>query len=1057
MANLDVFSASAGSGKTFTLARKVIDILVRNPAAYAHTLAVTFTNKATAEMKERIVGDLFLITNGADDDQRRRQIVDYHLNSTALDEPTLIDRCKSALRYILYDFSHFSVSTIDHFVLRVLRSFAYEQGLTANYAVSVDTEDVIDAAYTDMMESLADNQDLCGHLIKMSEANLEEKGVWGIESGIMRMAKPLLSDKGDNFKIGTLNLDDFKKLEALLKKREAEAYLRAYELAKELDNGVKTSGINGFRANAFTFLDGIQDVDLSDGGVVRQKEFKKKAMALISKLSNPRKDLINKTATGDVDKFKAFLEGVKSRAQELACAATTAKKVRENIGTMAVMSSFACKAKDVQDRNNIHIISTSGALLRDLIDDCPIPFIYEKTGSRFDTIMIDEFQDTSRVQYENFEPLLRNSLAQGHDCLIVGDVKQSIYRFREGDWRLLGQRLEADFSEARHRPLSDNFRSRSEIVRLNNAIFAALPSILDSALPEAANPSDTMAAMYAESRQTPRKPAGGFAKLEILSYKEGTENLMKEIIDGEMLDAVRFYHDVQGYSYSDICVLVRQNKGGANVISRLSSEGIPVMSADSLFVLSSDATCAIVDAMRFVATGETVPLFSAVRVYAGVDDISLLTRDWETYKAEWGERFEALRDLGVVEMAGELVNLLDETVRNEQMPYIDAFLQRLRDSIANGASGLDAFLRLVRENGGKWTLEASSGDDAVRVMTIHKAKGLEFKVVMIPYANVSLQNRSDDIIWVPAEKLDMTDDAWRGCKLPVKVTKELSQTAFATEYAEERRAIVEDELNTLYVALTRPTDVLLAWASTKEVASSESVGYMGRHLCKLVKDFAGAEGFHKTEDTMEIENGDKPVSVTVLTLSCGTPPKNESPRAAPAEPMPVRMAHLYRPSASPSINTEVEMGEYERREDMISYGLTMHGIMQSVDTSADLHGAVEAAVTDGLVLPADAPRLEAEMSARMTNPRIAPWFDGSMTDVWAETAMVGPDRRLRPDRIMRSAEGETVVVDYKFGRFERSEHVEQVRQYKAWLADAGFGSVRAYLWYYTLDKVVEVE
>lgn len=1066
MAHLDVFSASAGSGKTYTLARRVIDILVRNPADYAHILAVTFTNKATGEMKERIVGDLNLMVCGDADNAKRKQLIDYHMKSNGIDEPTLVDRCKVSLRNILYDYSHFSVSTIDHFVQRLIRSFAYEQGLTSNYAVSIDSDEVIEAAWTDMIESLTQQPELSKHLVHMAEERLAEGKSWVVAEDIKKMGKSLLSDKREFFNIETLTLAHFKALDSELTSRERDMLRQAYEIAIKFKNKVQSSGVTGLDKRTFPdkFFEAIpQQIPIIKDNQQRiAKETRDFATSIIEKFANLKDSFLNKTAKGPIDELRAFADGIREEAKTLSLNYFTTRAVKANVSTMAVMSSFARNVATVEERENKRSISSSGSILRDLIDDCPVPFIYEKSGNRFDTIMIDEFQDTSRVQYENFAPLLRNSLAEGHDCLVVGDVKQSIYRFREGDWRLLGQRVEAEFDESRHCPLSDNFRSRREIVMFNNAVFNALPTLLDSALPEPENPADTMAAMYSESRQTPQKPEGGYAMMRVVSIPNDktNKNAAKEYVERQLIDAIKLYHDEKKYPYSDICVLVRMNKDGANVVARLSAEGIPVMSADSLFVMKSNATQGMADAMRYISTGEVTPLFAAVKAFTGEDDVALLARDWDALSAQWGERFEALRGLGLVEMAGELVNMMSETMRNEQMPYIDAFMQKMRDSIADGAANLDDFLRLVAGNADRWPLDASSGDDAVRVITIHKAKGLEFKVVLIPYAELDLSKSHDDMLWASTDKLGLTDEAWRGCSLPIKCAKELPKSAFAPEYAAEKRAKVEDELNAFYVALTRPTDALMVWAVNTVMKSSDSVGNMGRYLCSFIDDAVLPDGFVKEEEVLSGEpaEGDEPqLTARVQTLSLGAPPQCTSPSEAPPPSMSVSMAHSFRPSASPSINTQVEMGEYERREDMVSYGLTMHGILESVNTVSDLHDAISAAVTDGLVLPADAQKLETEMSTRMTDPRVAQWFDGSMPDVWAETTMIGPARRLRPDRIMRSASGETVIVDYKFGRAERREHVEQVQQYMSWLAEAGFSSIRAFLWYYTIDKIVEVK
>ena len=1062
LAQLNVYSASAGSGKTYTLARTVIDILARNPLSYDHILAVTFTNKATAEMKERIVGDLHLMVSGDADDKKRRDLIDHHVKSTGLDEKTLIERCQIALRGILYDYGRFSVSTIDRFVQRVLRAFAYEQGLTANYALSLENDEIVQAAMTDMMESLAEHEELCAHLVKMAQDKLEEENGWSIEKEIKKMGMLLLDNDRDNLAdSGAMTIGDIDLLKKELGAKERNLFMRIYDLAAELASERKRCAITDVHKRNYPqdMLDAMPANNLSQGETGFPSGFRKWAEDAKDKLLKLNEKLVNKKSQGLVAEFVAKMESIKDETSNIVHELNSITAIRKNLNTIAVMGDLAQHISSVEERENRHSLSTSGDMLRELIDDCPVPFIYEKCGARYDTIMIDEFQDTSHTQYENFDPLLRNSLAEGHDCLIVGDVKQSIYRFRQGDWRLLGQRVAADFPETNYKPLSDNYRSLKEIVTFNNTIFAKLPAVMDEDVATQADPSDTMVAMYADSQQTPHKPAGGYASIRIFKAGKDNSQATREYANKQFIEALRMFHDEKGYPYSDICVLVRKKTDGEKVIEQLGNEGIPVMSEDSLLVMNSYATQFMSDAMRYVSTGEQVPLFAAVRSLTG-SDVADLTRKWDAERETWAGKFDELRGLGLVEMGGELINMMPEAMRNEQMPYIDAFMQNMRDEICNGITTLDAFLKTVEDNEGKWILSAASGEDAVRIMTIHKSKGLEFKVVLIPYTDWSIKNHTNpSTIWVPIDRLGLEGEAWKGRMFPVKHdAKTLDNSLFSPESAAETRAIYEDNINTIYVAFTRPTDALMVWGVY--TISGSMADKLGKAVVIADETVDGlvkkVENIANEPITMPDGTEDS-VSADVYSLEIGTPPSYHDKKPEPLPSIDVPMAHAYRPSSSPAINTQVEMGEYERRADMVSYGLTMHGILESVTTMTDLPNAISHAVTCGLVLPFDATKLEEELNRRLTAPTIAPWFDGSMTDVWAETTMIGPDRRLRPDRIMRSPSGETVIVDYKFGRAERPEHIEQVRQYMAWLSDAEFPNIKAYLWYYTLGKVVEVE
>lgn len=1063
---LKVYSASAGSGKTYTLARDVIDQLILDPSSYERLLAVTFTNKATGEMKERIVGDLHLMVAGDAADPKRRALLDHHAASTGLDEPALLRRCDAALRKILNDYGRFSVSTIDRFVQRLLRSFAYEQGLSANYALVLDNDDLVAGAIDNMMESLSTDAELRGHIISMTEDRMDESGRWAIDREIRKLGKMLLDDKGANIPDDKNLLAHLRDLASQLRDLQTRSFFKMRDEALRLAESTERCGISQPKKTSFKSIQGVLDSippSTPPQTATERNDLQQWAENAANKFTTSltREKLVAKATKGDVDSWEKDIDSVRTAVRQHYGLAAAAGLVRSNIKTLAVMGKLNLHIAEIEQNENTRALGSSGLMLRELIDGCSVPFIYEKCGARYDTIMIDEFQDTSRVQYENFKPLLENSLGEDHDCLIVGDVKQSIYRFREGDWQLLGKQVAQDFKETVRKPLSHNFRSRREIVELNNETFSVLPQVLDDFLqPEDEGGTtadrDTMEAMYGDSRQEPRKEGGGYARIEILQV-DGDKNFKtaQERTRSEFLAALKRLHDENGYSYSDICILVRNKKNGKDAIGLLGAEGIPVMSDDSLLVMNSDATICLADAMRYISSGERTPLFSAAKTLTGLD-VASLAREWETIGAEWAARLDALRGLGLVEMAGELINLLPADVRDKELPFLDAFMQRLRESIANGVGTLDDFVRVVNNEEDKWVLSATSGNEAVRVMTIHKSKGLEFKVVLIPDLDWEMVHKGDDgFIWVPVDRMGLPDERWNGLRVPVNLKKELAGTVFDKEYADELRAIFEDNLNTVYVALTRPTDVLMAWGAYAKPNESKSQGRISRYVLDALERLGAT-----TEDA-SFETGDKTLACRRVVREIGTMPQKDAlhPAVQPTTPtahMDIPMAHLYSPSASPAINTQVEMDEYERRTDMVSYGLTMHSLLASVTTADDIDKVVGDAVTDGLVLEADAPRVVAELRERMSEPDVAQWFDGSMTDVWAETTMAGPDRRLRPDRIMRSGDGRTVVVDYKFGRTERREHAQQVRLYVEWLREAGFANVEAHLWYYTLGKVVRV-
>lgn len=1106
MAQLKIFSASAGSGKTYTLARQVIDLLVADPRSYAHVLAVTFTNKATGEMKERIVGDLDLMANGADGDPAREGLLSVHVGmcrSRGDEEATrakVVGRAKTALMNILLDYGQFSVSTIDRFVQRVIRSFAYEQGLPSNYGLQLDTEPVIDSAVDDLMESLATDSELRKLVIAMTEEAIDTEKAWNLaESQIAKIGKALL-DEGANVAPGVLSPGNISALRKAMEARRGEAVRAVIGVVHDIQARLSALGsvkLNGNKRRFVALVNAeIPDADASDGG----REAAMFAADAIETLADLDADtVVTKQYRDAASGFVGFVKESVAKMDGLRRQLNTAEGVLANVKVIGVMGRLANFIRDVEARNNKMNMSGSGKLLSDLIDDCPVPFVYEKIGVRYDTIMIDEFQDTSFTQYGNFRPLLSESLSEGHDCLLVGDVKQSIYRFRGGDWQLLGRRVQNDFvSQAELLPLNDNYRSKSQIVNFNNALFATLPGVMDRSLYSGGLVSregrtDVLEVMYDGAAQNPKKGDDGYVRMSIISVPSAGKELARKFVENDYVSALK---DVlsHGYSYSDVCILVRKATEAQAVIERLGRESwngepIPIMSDDSLFVMSSDATLCLADVMRYLVTGERAPLFAALKTLRGVTEEAL--GEEFARGGDMGAEIDELRGLGVLELIGEVVNRMPKQLRDAESLYIDAFRQQIMEALKDGDSDISSLVRRIDDNKRKWTVWATSSRPAVKIMTIHKSKGLEFKVVIIPNCDWELENfKGKSSIWCPADRLDIP--SWRGGVLPLTYNKNLADSDFKEDYVAEREQLFADNLNMAYVAFTRPKDVLLAWGvkavpktDKAKVGSVEASGSIAKYLSSAFEEMTGDAAGRLSLSQVSVDEDARPSDdggVAVLDVCAYVDGKLPSVEVATGvvanvAQLNVEVAHSCDPASRFKINAEAEsriLSDAEEEDDaggaagtralMISVGLTNHSILERVISLADLHKAVSHAVLSGLLSRSEAEAREAEMSRKISeDPVVAEWFDHRrVAKVWTETSMVGPSgdaqmpfARRRPDRVMRMADGRTVLVDYKFGKRSPKHHA-QVREYVRWLEIAGFKDVEAYLWYYSEGGVEKV-
>ncbi len=1103
MAKLKVFSASAGSGKTYTLARQVINLLLANPRSYANILAVTFTNKATSEMKERIVGDLDLMANGPDGDPAREAIIAKHVEMRHEDGDTSVDRAKvielslKSLRNILLDYGQFSVSTIDKFVQRVIRAFAYEQGLASNYGIQLQADPVINSAMDNLMESMSVDSELRSQVVAMTEDDMEDKGWGGAEKRIRGMCSALLQD-GIDINYDILTSTNISLLSDRMEARLDRATREAHEVMARLRGEYVRVGEKGLRSNTNLTKILSADIpacDMSSPSMRRQS--RRHAEAFYAALCDADSQyVVNKGIEGGKEAFVAIIDAAKERLRSARAERNTAKAVLANVSSLGVIGRLGRFIGEIEERDNKMHMSGSARLLSDLIDDCPVPFVYEKIGGRYDTIMIDEFQDTSEVQYGNFRPLLDESLAENHDCLLVGDVKQSIYRFRGGDWQLLGKRVADDFGgRAALLRLTENYRSQAQIVNFNNMLFSRLPEVMDQALYSGAmalpeGEKGVLEVMFADAAQIPKKGDGGYVNLTVFSVPHSDADAAQAYIDNAYVRAVKEALD-NGYSYSDICILVRKQTTGKDVIDRLgcetwNGEPIPVMSDDSLFVMNSDATVCVANVMNYLVSGERNYLFAALRVLLGVDE-QTLGAEFVAHGDALGRDIDSLRGLGILEIIAAVVNRLPQRLKDEDAPFLDAFRQLAMDAVNEEGSDLSRFVKNIEDNRDKWTVFSTSSRPAVKIMTIHKSKGLEFKVVILPDAAWDMEtHRGKNTIWCSTDCLGIPE--WEEGRIPLTFNESLSQSDFHADYKAEREQVFADNLNMAYVAFTRPKEVLYAWGvyekpqkDAKKGKTAEGTGRLGKYLCRVLEDMVGCDSRVSRSEIMVDEDGSPSPSgeytLEAFVYSDGSlPDKWADQQSALSEvrQLVVSQPRLCDPSDKLKINADAEsriIADVEdsvdpsshTRAQMISAGLTNHGILERVRTLDDLHRAVRQAVSQGALRESEAVAREAEMRAKIeSDPRVAEWFMADkVAKVWTEISMVGPAKpgaplpftRKRPDRVMRMADGRTVLVDYKFGKRNRKHH-QQVAEYLEWLSLAGFEDIEAYLWYYA-EGVVE--
>ena len=907
---IDIKKASAGSGKTFQLTKKYLKCLEdsRDEYAYRHILAVTFTNKATAEMKSRILKSLH--------------------QKAAMDP-----RSERLLVSILHDYGAFSVSTIDKFFQQVLRAFARELGYFSAYQVELDTQSVVREAVDRLLDGITEKDtelitwldDLVMKQLSDGKRIYLEKDLYEICKMLrtLRQSPEILSKKNLAAKrascIGII--EKFNK--------------RLYELSPELAGDAGPRGRIPY-PNKTTF---------------------KKASSEVQALFT--------------DSYKLY---------------NTAHIILPLTYTLGIARDFYESQDALLKDKNIMCLDDSNAILKGIIDGSDAPFVYEKLGVHYRNFLLDEFQDTSDVQWDNFFPLLKESDDNGNASLIVGDVKQSIYRWRGSDWRLLASRLPAQFPKAVTEVLDGNWRSCAQIVAFNNYFF------------EFAATQIGQQELYSDVRQEvmSEDPAPGMVQLDFSEDKDQLDSV------AEYIEAAR----KQGAVFSDIAVLVRGNAEGAAVAEALIAKGFPVITDDSLDTKASVTVRRLVSLLECLDNkGNTVSSFYA-----------------EELEMEYPKVYHSLIDLCEYFLRILLERYPKDAVG--EVLHIQSFMDNLQDWVSVNGNSLSAFLKYWKETDVK--ISSPPVSDSIRIMTIHKSKGLEFPYVIFPFAEkVNLYKAGT--VWC----------GYDGVQYPVELTSKTQDSFFDKDYEAERKMQAIDNLNIFYVALTRAVNQLtvIAKAPPKTICDAldkdKQPDY--KNMSQILYAYAKTHGFTFGSPydfgTLERpDNSDNAVQGAYASVPIGTrlPVPDDSSDFFSEEGIGTKV--------SPRLN-----------------GVVLHDILSQVGTVDDLRAAVDGAVRDGILPQEDAERDYALLKgAIISHPE---WFDGRMS-VLNEVSILGEDGQLhRPDRVV-SGLGGTVVVDYKFGA-PKQKYRAQVGEYVRLYRKMGYEKVSGYLWY-VLENRVEI-
>ncbi len=1013
-----ILKASAGSGKTWNLALEYIKTLLkaRDSHAYRHILAVTFTTKATDEMKDRILEKLHQLST----DPRSSDYYAHLVPSICPDENSLKEASETLLCNILHDYSAFAVSTIDRFFQQTLKAFAREIGHFSSYSIELDKASLLKESVDRLLDSLTDSQEHSRSLewmIRKTMAQLEEGEGYRLDHTLRRVAERFNSEE---YRVA---LEASGTDESLLYSDERLDLLQircdeiVNRFAEDVDNAAaaivdafQNAGLDMDDTSAhFMSKNIVKFLNVADIRAipVPTEAFRRKALDPSLWFAKKNRHLENMVTDSVISAVEEFFD-VFDRGYKVY---NTALALKKQVYGFAVANDLYRHFQEILKEKNVLTIDQTNSVLRKIIDDADAPFIYEKTGVRYEHFLLDEFQDTSMVQWENFLPLLKNSVAQGAGNLIVGDVKQSIYRWRQSDWSLLDRQVQEAFPDCTDKDVLDtNFRSCRGIVDFNNAYFKAASEYLDDKYGDG---NTVISSIYSDVEQRAAKEGEGMVEVIFC------EN---DIFYLNILDAVRRALEA-GYRKGDIAILVRMNQEGADIANYLIDNGISVLSDDSLKVASSLTVRRLVSLLSGIDNPDD-RMASFLAETLGVE----IPGDYHSLVDLCESLLRSLRDADAGTFAAETL-------------YIQSFMDIVQDFTTSNGNSLRGFLKKWADD--KSNISSPKSDDAVRIMTVHKSKGLDFPYVIFPsldsvgfFAHGTRWSKPD------AEGTELEDVA--DGVYDVYLSGKSVDTLFENRYREEVLMQYVDNINILYVAFTRAAKAMTILSS---IPSGEGFAQWTRSFMEESGTEMGFVGTGSEEEG-------------TVVFRKGVFPEISAPSTSSVEKMVASFCSY-----------EGERGRLRLSEDARDFfsdngetgiaasnrirGVVLHDVLSRIQYPSDLEDAVRSVMLEGNMTGYEAENVTVLLKNGIEEVSGYGWFPESADRILNEAELIDYDGRIyRPDRVV-IADGKVSVIDFKFGE-HRTEYERQVRRYADIWRRLGYADVAAYLWYVQTGEVMRI-
>lgn len=1027
IASFSIYNASAGSGKTYTLSKEYIKILLNSPSneAYRKILAITFTNKAVEEMKSRIIFYLLEFSKDQTSDKATDLLRDI-ARETGVSIATIKDKSKVIIKSIIHNYTAFDISTIDRFTLKIIKSFSHELNIPIDFDISLETDLLMQEAIETVISKAGEDEELTKLLLDFSKNKTDDDKNWDITYDLLNASSLLTNEDSKHelkdFENKTIN--DFVATKKIIVQQIENFKKEASVLAQEILSSINENGIAIESFSRKTFPNHILKIveatlPISD----------------INKFTEADQVQINKTAK-DRDIIESILPQLLYKLQ-LAYKEYQniflLEAFNKNIYPLSLLNSINKEFRKIQTDQNILSISEFNEIINNEIQNQPAPFIYEKMGDRYRHFFIDEFQDTSVLQWKNLIPLVDNALSSEDNgvkgtLLLVGDPKQAIYRWRGGkaEQFIDLSKEENPFSNKDKITinLETNYRSYSEVIDFNNSFFKYISSKLD-------NP-DYVDLYLNNSHQNKTDKNGGYVNVSFIDLSDNSNSEEDEEDDKSTKYLKQTLATIDkvlqnGFQYKDIVLLTRTKANGVLLANYLTENEIPILSSETLLIQNATEVKLIINVLKYINNKFDTDAKFNLLYYVGkylqsseaIHEIiqQNLHVSEEQLKASLEKYnviidFKACRKKSLYEVVEIIVSAFIKQKANNS--YVQYFLDLVLERHIKAQSSIADFIDYWERIGYKKSIPSPEGNNAIKIMTIHKSKGLEFPVVIYPFANDDYSKGKKNQLWIPIENENITFN-----KVLIDNKKDVlnySEDA-SIIYHEKNQEEILDNINVLYVAFTRAVEQLYVISEIKinkdgslpNTLSSNIIEYL-----QLQRNFDENQLEYKFGNPLKVSKSDALISDLDEIQVVENKIKTSAIKIAQKE--------------------AIMWGTIQA--EAIEFGNTLHEILAYIKTVDDLPKAIAISLEKGLINKSQVDIIQKVILSIVTHAELEKFFTND-AEIYNERSIIDDNKNtLIPDRIS-IVNNKAYLLDYKTG-IPKESHKQQIEKYETILEKMGY-------------------